>query len=73
MADHYANFYQDEDGWDFVFCECGWTSPPCPDVEIANGFFTDHIVATERANQAATSPPLTQQYDGRPGASEASS
>jgi hypothetical protein len=36
------NLEQDEDGWDFASCACGWFSPPCPDVETAADFYGDH-------------------------------
>lgn len=45
MSDHAIELTQDDDGWDIAQCGCGWVSPPCPDPDIAAGFWGDHLTA----------------------------
>ncbi len=39
---HDLTFEINEDGWDCATCDCGWTSPPCPDIETAADSWGDH-------------------------------
>lgn len=39
---HYLNLEQDEEGWDYASCACGWVGPPCPDSETASEFYAEH-------------------------------
>ena len=39
---HDLTLDQDQEGWDFAACDCGWTSPPCPETEIAAQFWGEH-------------------------------
>lgn len=42
-------FCQDMEGWDYAGCACGWTSPPCPGIEEASGFWQDHVQEVRHA------------------------
>lgn len=44
MAEHqFGGLDRDEEGWEFSCCDCGWTSPPCPDTETACDTWGDHL------------------------------
>ncbi|NIR37013.1 MAG: hypothetical protein GWN73_14440 [Actinobacteria bacterium] len=33
---------QDDDGWDYGVCLCGWRTPPCPGADIVADAYGDH-------------------------------
>lgn len=42
---HTLTLDEDDGGWPYARCDCGWTSPPVPDNEIAAEVWADHKMA----------------------------
>ena len=40
---HGLSLCSDFEGWDTAECDCGWVSPPCPDLETAAEFYAQHV------------------------------
>lgn len=51
---HTLTLTQDDDGWPFAACDCGWTSPPVPDNEIAAEIWHDHKMTVAAMQEQAT-------------------
>lgn len=52
MTGHYhelESFEEDADGWWVAVCDCGWSTPGCPEAMIAAQIWGDHreAVASE--------------------------
>lgn len=50
MSDHGANFTEDDDGWIWFECPCGFMAGPFPGMVEATDEFIDHV------NAEATTP-----------------
>ena len=61
MADHYLTLCNDFDGWDYAECACGWVGPPCPDVETAAEFYSQHVVIAVTGGDAGASDDTRKQ------------
>lgn len=51
---HTLTLREDDGGWPYAACDCGWTSPPVPDNEIAAEVWADHKLRVAALAQGAT-------------------
>jgi hypothetical protein len=42
MTDHVSSWDEDDDGWPYITCSCGWATSPLPDAETAGDVWGDH-------------------------------
>ena len=52
MPSHALTLMKDDEGWDISECQCGWVSPPSPDVEIAAEFYAEHRLIADNDPRA---------------------
>ena len=61
MTGEHESYYEtDESGWEFVGCECGWSSGPYLSREDAGDAFADHLAwaaSTDHADPASGDTP----------------
>lgn len=50
---HTLTLDEDEGGWPFAACDCGWTSPAVPDNDIAAECWHDHKLAVAALAQVS--------------------
>jgi hypothetical protein len=45
VTDHSLDLYQDDGGWNYGVCECGWRTPPVPGADIVAESYAEHRLA----------------------------
>lgn len=56
MTDHSLELHEDDDGWDYGVCTCGWATPPVPGADIVADAYAEHRLAEANAKPAEDSP-----------------
>ncbi len=64
MGEHGISLHQDDEGWDYATCSCGWVGPPCPGADIAADFYADHANPGETPRAASISFDAPEESDG---------